>query len=103
MASKQLFILFSILLSMAGLKALAYDIAVPNADGVTIYYNYVIPDKGWWSDPSEITELEVTFSDDSYIGYCGSVVIPDDVTDSSITRKVTSIGAQAFGMCRGLT
>ncbi len=42
MASKKLFLLFSILLSMIGNKAMAYyDIAVENADGVTIYYSYI--------------------------------------------------------------
>ena len=41
MAKKKLFFLFSILLSMVGTKASAYDIAVENEDGVTIYYNYI--------------------------------------------------------------
>ena len=34
-------ILLSVLMSMVGANALAYDIAVENADGVTIYYNYI--------------------------------------------------------------
>ena len=38
-------------MSMAGIKAYAYDIAVENADGVNIYYNYY----------NEGKELEVTF------------------------------------------
>ena len=41
MKSKKLFFLFSILLSMVGTKALAYDFEAKNADGVTIYYNYI--------------------------------------------------------------
>ena len=33
-------ILLTVLISMFGAKAFAYDIAVENADGVTIYYIY---------------------------------------------------------------
>ena len=33
--------LLSLLMSMFGASAFAYDIAVENADGVTIYYNYI--------------------------------------------------------------
>ena len=44
-------ILLTLLMSMAGIKAYAYDIAVENADGVTIYYNYY----------NEGKELQVTF------------------------------------------
>ena len=101
MVSKKLFILFNILLSMVGTKALAYDIAVKNADGVTIYYNYRCP--GGWSDLSEIKELEVTYFDDNYNSYSGVVVIPEDVTHNNIARKVTSIGWGAFRNCSGLT
>ena len=34
-------ILLTVLLSMVSKIVLAYDIAVENADGVTIYYNYI--------------------------------------------------------------
>ena len=44
-------ILFSVIMSMVGAKALAYDIAVENADGVTIYYNFI----------NNETEFEVTY------------------------------------------
>ena len=44
-------ILLTMLLCMSGAKAYAYDIAVDNADGVTIYYNIINDDK----------ELEVTY------------------------------------------
>lgn len=40
MDSKKLFILFSVLMSMASTKALAQDIQVENADGKTITYRY---------------------------------------------------------------
>ena len=85
-------ILFTLLMSMAGINAFAYDIAVENADGVTIYYNYY----------NEGKELEVTFlsSNHSYQdnknAYVGNVVIPEEVTYMNRTRKVTSIGSDAF-------
>lgn len=88
MKSKKLFFLLSILLSMVGTKALAYDIEVKNADGVTIFYNYINDGK----------ELEVTMC-----FYSGSVVIPEEVTYMGRTRKVTSIGMGAFNENEGLT
>ena len=91
MATKKLFFLFSILLSMVGTKALAYDIEVENADGVTIYYFYINDGK----------ELEVTNNGDH--SYSGSVVIPEEVAYMNKTRKVTSIGKEAFDGCSGLT
>lgn len=74
------------------MMASAYDIAVENADGVTIYYNYI----------NDGNELEVTNKgiDGSYES---SVVIPEEVTYMTRTRKVTSIGANAFYGCSGLT
>ena len=86
-----LLILLTMLMSMTGTNAFAYDIRVENADGVTIYYNYY----------NEGKELEVT-SNSSY-KYSGSVVIPEEVTYMNRTRKVTSIGEKAFDGCSGLT
>ena len=88
MKSKKIFFLLSILLSMVGTKALAYDFKVENADGVTIYYNYI-------NDGKELAVAKGDFS--------GSVVIPEEVTYMNRTRKVTSIGEQAFYYCSGLT
>ena len=66
-----------------------YDIAVKNADGVTIYYNYI----------NEGKELEIV-----YIGvFRDSVVIPEEVSYMTRTRKVTGIGERAFEDCIGLT
>ena len=93
MVSKKLFFLFSILLCMVGTKALAYDIAVQNADGVTIYYNYINDDK----------ELAVTYKLQITGDYEGNVVIPEEVTYMNRTRKVTSIGERAFSYCSSLT
>ena len=88
---KQLLYLFTILMSMVTTKALAYDIAEENADGVTIYYNYI----------NNETELEVTNKGEEG-NYRGSVVIPKDVTYLGKTLKVTSIGSYAFRQCSGL-
>ena len=74
------------------LVASAHDIEVQNADGVTIYYNYI----------NNGTELEVTYSRYSN-EYQGNVAIPEEVTDMNRTRKVTSIGYRAFYKCSSLT
>lgn len=80
--------LFVILLSITSHKTFAYDIAVENADGVTIYYNFINDGK----------ELEVT----SWY-YSGSVNIPEDVTYMNNTYKVTSIGKDSFKKCEDVT
>ena len=88
---KQLRITFllSLLLSMVGVKALAYDVEVANEDGVTIYYN-------WTNDH---TELSVTHK--GY--YSGDVMIPESVTYDGNSYPVTSIGGYAFYNCGSLT
>lgn len=86
---KKQLLLLAILLSMFGTKVVAYDIEVKNADGVTIYYNYI----------NDGTELEVTYNGK----YSGSVVIPEEVTYMNRTRRVTSIGGSAFDNCSDLT
>ena len=89
---KKLFL--STLLLALPLLASAYDIAVENADGVTIYYNYI----------NNGTELEVTRkSSNSSDRYSGAVNIPEEVTYMARTRKVTSIGWGAFSSCSNLT
>ena len=89
--------LFLCLLSLVGAKASANDIAVKNADGVTIYYNWI----------NNNTELQVTFYGNSYNAYTneysGNVVIPESVIYNNETYSVTSIGSSAFEDCRGLT
>ena len=52
-------ILLMLLMSMVGTKALAHDIEVQNADGVTIYYNYI----------NDGTELAVTYRGSSSTSY----------------------------------
>ena len=81
-------ILLTVLMSMAGAKAFAYDIAVANADGVTIYYNYI----------NNGVDLEVTEGN-----YSGKLKIPEEVIYRDRTRKVTAIGEYAFYECTSLT
>ena len=80
---------------MIGVDISAHDIEVPNADGVTIYYNYI----------NNNTELAVTCPQNSYdyIKYSGIVVIPEEVTFDGRTLKVTSIENYAFYRCSELT
>ena len=91
---KQLLLFAMILLPLV---ASANDIEVQNADGVTIYYNYI----------NNGTELQVTFRGSRYNDYSyeyqGNVAIPEEVTYMNRTRKVTSIGNNAFSSCSGLT
>ena len=87
---KQLLLLVLMILPLV---ASAHDIAVKNADGVTIYYNYI----------NDGSELEVTSYNDYSDSYTGNVVIPEEVTYMNRTRKVTGIGIGAFGFCSGLT
>ena len=91
---KQLLLLIAMLLPMV---ASAHDIKVKNADGVTIYYNYINDGK----------ELEVTYDKSNYNSsgtlYKGSVNIPETVTYMNRERKVTAIYAYAFSGCSDLT
>ena len=93
MVTKKLIILLTILMNMVGIKAFAYAIAVENADGVTIYYNYINDKK----------ELEVTEKYSNSRCYSGDVVIPEEVTYKDKTLKVTRIGMGAFSQCYYLT
>ena len=90
-------VLFTILAMLVSVSAFSHDIAVKNADGVTIYYNYM----------NNGTELEVTYRGSSYDEYSneyqGNVVIPEEVSYSGKTYPVTSIGSGAFSNCSGLT
>lgn len=90
-------ILLTMLMSMAGAKTFAHDIAVANADGTTIYYK--------WANNK--TELSVSYQG-SYVSYysneySGNVVIPKSVVYDGNTYSVTSIGGSAFYNCSGLT
>ncbi len=82
----------------------AYDIAVENDDGVTIYYRYI----------NEGKELEVTYfiwyhdgdgdcTPSNSSAYFGTIILPEEVTYMNTTRKVTSIGWYAFAGCDKMT
>ena len=88
-------VLLAVLMTVGVGKSYAHDIEVANADGVTIYYNFI----------NDKTELEVTYkgSNFSNADYAGKVVIPDLVAYNGSTYSVTSIGESAFEFCRGLT
>ena len=90
-------VLFTLLTMLMSVSAFSHAIEVANADGVTIYYNYI----------TDGTELEVTYLGSKYNEYSneyqGNVVIPEEVTFMNRTRKVTSIGEYAFNSCWGLT
>jgi len=88
------------LMSMVGLNTSAHKIEAINADGKTIYYNYI----------NNNTELAVTYrssssynSPYSYNEYTGDIVIPESVTYLNKTYSVTSIADGAFEYCSGLT
>lgn len=99
-----LFVLLALLWSK---NLLAYDIAVKNDDGVTIYYNYINDGK----------ELEVTYCSivhtkldngmyrEEYNSYpkIEDLKIPAEVAYMDRTRKVTSIGDHAFHDSKDLT
>ena len=70
----------------------AYDYAVPNVEGVTIYYNDV-------SENYSYPAVEVTYEGTWYGGpvkYEGTVVIPDQIIVDDKTYTVVGIGEQAF-------
>lgn len=76
-------ILLTVLMSMAGAKAMAYDAIVDN-----IYYNF------------SGSEAEVTSP--NYNSYSGDVDIPGTVSYNGTTYTVTSIGELAFWQCNSL-
>lgn len=80
---KKKFLLIALLI-IANVNVLAYDIAVKNEDGVTIYYNYI-------NDSTELAVVKGTSVYDDVI-----YRIPSTVSVDGNTYPVTSIGAKAF-------
>ena len=97
MVKNYLLSLLLLLLCTIGNNVSAHDIAIPNADGVTIYYNYI----------NNNTELAVTLAGDwyGYVNneYSGVVVIPEEVILEERTLKVTRIENNAFWECTSLS
>ena len=92
-------ILLTVLMSMTGAKAFAYDIYAANSEGLTIYYN-------WTNNRTELSVSYYDFSSRYYnknSGYTGNVVIPETVVYEGNTYSVTSIGNHAFEDCTGVT
>lgn len=89
--------LLTLLICIMGIETFAHNIAVMNADGVTIYYT--------WANNN--TELSVSYRGDRYSSYSNeyicNVVIPESVTYNDATYPVTSIGGDAFCDCSDLT
>ena len=90
-------ILLILLMSFFSTAAIAHDIEVKNADGVTVYYNWI----------NDKTELQVSYRGDNCNNYrdrySGNVVIPESVKYNGKTYSVTSIGEFAFCDCSSLT
>lgn len=83
-------------LTLLPLMAMAHDIAVKNADGVTIYYNWI----------NNKTELAVTgkgSKKSSSYNHKGNVIIPESVTYQNKIYSVTAINDNAFGGCENVT
>lgn len=80
--------LLTVLMSMVGANGFAYDIAVSNADGVTIYYD-------WINNETELEVVKGPYKD-------GLVDIPNSVTYNGKKYSVTSIGEGAFSYSSSL-
>ncbi len=98
MKKSRITVLLIILMSMVCYDLYAYNIAIPNNDGVTIYYNWM----------NNQTELQVTYqyySSYKYYGYenITSISIPKTVIYNEKEYQVTSIGENALRGNSGLT
>ena len=97
MKKENIIYLFIVLISLICNRAFAHDIEVKNADGATIYYDWV----------NNQSELKVSYCGPNYYSYdneyFGDVVIPESVEYGGSTYSVTSIGREAFRECSDLT
>ena len=98
------FSLLTVLMCFMTTKVNAYDIVVPNEDGLKIYYNFI----------NNKTELSVTFYSLVHFfhngevyrnaeAYCGNIKIPSEVNYDGKKYKVTEIGNRAFYHCNNIS
>ena len=91
--------LIIIVMGMWATKAFA-NFSVPNADGVTIYYQYYNANnshgEGYVGDKTRVCVDHIN-------PYSGKVVIPSSITYNGITSKVVCIHSNAFNFCTDLT
>ena len=82
-------------IATCALSASAYHLAIPNEDGVTIYYNKI----------SGENSVEVTYNDKAEDPgtYSGVVNIPAKVTYNNLTYSVVGIGTEAFYLSDDMT
>ena len=90
-------LLLILVMSFTSTVVNAHDIEVKNADGVTIYYNYI----------KNSACIEVTYKG-SYASeysneYSGDIKIPETVTYDGFTYTVVHIGDGTFKDCKNLT
>lgn len=98
---KQLFTLLTLMAFSSNVNA--YDFAVANSDGITIYYNYInngkevaVTNEGYFRSWSS-SKLEFVYFYGGYRNYSGnSIVIPESVMYNERTYPVTMIGNNAF-------
>ena len=110
MSQLKLSFLLIVFMSMIGTKGFAYDIAVANADGKTIFYDFINNGTalsvcaGVYSG-NIVIPASITYDGNTYsvmtIGY--GAFIGSSPTSVSIPNSVTSIGEYAFEYCSGLT
>jgi len=81
--------LFAALMLGSPLSGMAYNFSAKDINDSTIYYTI-----------TDATNLTCEVASGSY---SGNIVIPESVTYSGNTYKVTSIGNFAFCLCKGLT
>lgn len=78
-------ILLTVLISMVGAEAFAYDFELPNDDGITIYYVF----------NSDKTTVSVSYRGGDYDidkdVYVGNISIPESVTYNETSYIVTAI------------